>query len=286
MTTTTTTSAIDGGFELRPGATSPLALLRSLWASRDLVGILARKDFYVRYRRASFGMFWAVGLPLVQAAVMAVVFTRVLGARVAGNGNYAAFLVTGMVVWSFISAVVGSASTAIVDGASLSNRIYFPRMILPITAVAASLYSFLISIVVALGVDLLFGVRFGPELALLVPAIALVTALAAVVAMLTSALHVYFRDIRYIVAAAIQPGFYVTPVLYPLSFAATLPRPVETLIRLNPATGVVELFRAATVGADHGWPGLVAVSCAWVVGLGVVSLALHSRFDRVFSDRM
>ena len=282
---TVATNVAAEGFELRPGGTRPRALLTEIWRSRRLMGTLARKDFYVRYRRASLGMFWAIGLPLIQALVMAVVFSRVVGDRLDTNGSYAAFIVAGQVAWSFFSGVVNSASTAIVDGASLSNRIYFPRAVLPLTSVLTQIYGFVISAVLMVGLVLLFGADLGPQLLLLPVAMALAVLLGASIALLVSALHVYFRDMRYIVAAVMMPLFYLTPVLYPLE-GDLIPDRLKDVIRLNPATGMVELFRAATVGADPGWGWMVAVTGVWIVCLLAGALYFHCRFNRVFSDLM
>jgi lipopolysaccharide transport system permease protein len=267
------------GFELRGEATPVGRLLGDLWAARPLVAILARKDFYVRYRRASLGLLWAVGLPLFQAAVMAVVFSRVV--RIETGVSYPVFLFAGLVAWSFFASTLGTASTAIVDGASLSNRIYFPRAVLPLVTVMANLYGFAISVGILLLLCLAFGVPLGPEVLLLLPATALLVALTAGFSLFTAAAHVYFRDVRYLVQASITAWFYATPVLYPLDLA---PRTLQAVIKANPVTGVVQLFRAATVGADGGWASSVAVTCAWAVVLLAGSLYLHRRYDRVFAD--
>jgi ABC-type polysaccharide/polyol phosphate export permease len=116
---------------------------------------------------------------------------------------------------------------------------------------------------------------------LVIPAVTLLVALTAGLALVTSALHVYFRDLRYVVSALLSAWFYGTPVIYPLGLA---PDSIEPFIRANPVTGVVELFRAATVGADDGWLLSVAVAVAWALVLWSIALALHARFNRVFVD--
>src|SRR5438270_5273413 len=97
------------------------SLLRELWQSRDLVRMLARKEFFVRYRRASFGLLWAVALPLFQAVVLAVVLSRFV--KIHTGVNYAVFVFSGMLLWTFFSTVLAGGSTAIVDGADLSTKI-------------------------------------------------------------------------------------------------------------------------------------------------------------------
>jgi ABC-type polysaccharide/polyol phosphate export permease len=267
------------GFDLSDRPLPLRQLAADVWGSRQLLAVLARKDFYVKYRRASLGMLWAVGLPLFQAGVMAVVFSNVIEFET--GTDYPVFVFSGFLGWTFFSTTLSAASTSIVDGASLSSRIYFPRAVLPLAAVVTNLYGFVINIGVLFLLCLGFGVPLGIDALLLVPATALMTALTVAFALLTSALHVYFRDIRYLVVAAMTAWFYVTPVLYPLDLADG---PLRRVIEVNPVTGVVQLFRAATVGADPGWIGTVAITGVWVVVVGAAATALQHRFDRVFSD--
>jgi lipopolysaccharide transport system permease protein len=278
------TSAVNrtsSGFELR-GETTPFReLLAGVWDSGPLIVILARKDFYVRYRRATFGLLWAVALPLFQSAVLAFVFSRVAKGLVPSGVNYTAFIFAGMVGWSFFSSAFPSAATSIVDGAGLSSKIYFPRIILPVVSVLSAAYGFAISVVVMIAVSAVAGADFGLSLVLIVPAIALAVVLTTSLGVAAAALHVYFRDVRYIVSAVLVPMIYITPVFYPLRKAPGL---LRTVVKVNPLTGVVELFRAATVGADPGWVGTVLVTLAWSAVALTVGLALHRRFNRVFAD--
>jgi ABC-type polysaccharide/polyol phosphate export permease len=268
------------GFELTGNPTPISRLLAETWAARRILAILARKDFYVRYRRASFGMMWAVGLPVIQSAVMAAVFSRVL--RFQGV-SYPIFVFSGLLPWTFVSTALVTGSTAIVDNAAMSNKIYFPRAVLPLVTVLSALYSFLISLVVLLAFCGVFRVEVGPQFLLVVPATLLATFLCAAFTTLLAAMHVYFRDIRYLVQAAVTAWFYLTPVLYPLRYP---PRALRPFIIANPVTGIIELFRVATVGADRAWPVAALWTGIWTVGLVIVALVLHRRFDRVFADLM
>lgn len=262
------------------GELTPLPQLgRELWQSRELIAILARKDFYVRYRRASLGLLWAVGLPLFQALVLAVVFSRVV--RVHTESNFAVFVLIGMVGWTYFSNTLSVASTSIVEGSGLSTRIYFPRAVLPLVSVIANLYGYVITLVITLVLCPFLGVGLGLHTLWLVPATALAVAVTAGACLVSSALHVYFRDIRYIVTAAVIGWFYLTPVFYPLSLVHGLLRAV---VVANPLTGVVELMRAATAGADADWAKTVLVSVIWTLLLLGLGAALHRRFNRVFSD--
>jgi lipopolysaccharide transport system permease protein len=258
----------------------PLRLfLGNIWRSRELLRMLARQEFFVKYRREAFGFLWAVGLPLLQAVVLAVVFTKII--KIHTSTSYPVFVFAGMLPWTFFSACVSSASTAIVDGQGLATKIYFPRAILPLVTVQAAFYGFVPSIVILVAMALVLGATVGVVTLYLIPATILILLLSSAFALVLSALHVYFRDVRYIVGAAIFVWFYATPVLYPLDLA---PHFLRRALEINPATGVVELFRASIGGADKGWPTTVLVSLAWLVGLLTIAVALHRRFDRLFVD--
>jgi lipopolysaccharide transport system permease protein len=271
--------ALGHGFVLE-GESTPLSRLgRELWESRALLSILARKDFYVRYRRASLGLFWAVGLPLFQAVVLAVVFSRVV--RIRTGTSFPVFVLVGMVPWTYFSNTLSAASTSIVEGSGLSTRIYFPRAVLPLVSVLANLYGYAITLVIAVVLCPFLGVGLGTGLLWLVPATALAVALTAGACLVTSALHVYFRDVRYIVTAAVIGWFYLTPVFYPLRLTHGALRAV---VLVNPLTGVVELLRLATAGADPQWRPAVLISVMWTVGLWLAAAGLHRRFNRIFTD--
>jgi lipopolysaccharide transport system permease protein len=267
------------GFALDNSPASPATLIAETWRARDLILTLARKEFFVRYRRASFGLLWAVGLPLFQAAILTIVFSRVL--RINAGVPYTPFVYAGLIGWSFFSAVVGGGSSAIVDNSMLASRIYFPRTVLPLVTVVANLYSHVISAVILVVICLAFGVPLGARLALLIPATILMTAVTLAFSLLSAGLHVYFRDIRFFVQAALSGWYFVTPVFYPLAF---LHPPLYWIVVANPLTGIVEFFRAATIGADPGWEVTAVVSCVWVVVLTAAALVLYSRQERNFCD--
>lgn len=268
------------GFTLRGGSTPLASWLTSLWRTRALTRVLARKDFLVRYRRASLGVLWAVGLPVLQAIVLAVVFSRVV--RVETEAPYWAFVFSGVVPGAFVLTTITAASTSIVDNSSLSSKVYFPRAVLPVATVLANCYGAVVSLVLLLLVTVAAG-RAGPELLLLVPAAMLAVALAVAGALVGSALHVTFRDTRYLLQAIGSLWLYATPVVYPLSL---LSGGLRRIVEANPATGVVELFRAATVGADPGWLPALGWSVAWTTGLLVLGVVLHCKGDRTFADRL
>jgi len=268
----------NAGFELTGASSSARVLLRGVWEHRRLILILARKDFFVRYRRATFGLLWAAALPVLQAAVLAFVVSRF--ANFDTDSNYTLYVLSGTVGWSAFSGAISAGSTAIVDGSALSTKIYFPRLVFPLVTVVTSAYSLGIGLVVLLLASVVSGEGIGPQAFYLLPAMAATMLLSAGFCLVLSALHVYFRDIRYLVQAALLVWLYVTPVIYPLEAIGG----ARGFVEANPVTGVVELYRAATVGADPGWEITLAWTAGWCGLLITAGLLLHRRFDRLFSD--
>ncbi len=274
------------GFCLTGPSTPVAGLLREVWASRRLVGVLARKDFLVRYRRTRLGLIWAVAVPLVQAAVLAVVFSSVLPQVTTSSGSgrlgsYAVFVLSGMVPWAFVSGALPAASTSIADSANLAQRIYFPRLVLPLVAVVTACYPLLATLAVFLPVALVLGPGVQPELLWVLPGSALAVLLVLGLSLLLSAAQVYLRDLRFVVSAGLTVLFYLTPVIYPLQRA---PQVVHDLIRVLPVSGPVELFHRSVGAADPLMWRSVLASVVWITVFGAAGLVLHSRRDRVLAD--
>jgi len=267
--------------ELRGETTSPKRLFAELWAGRELMIILARKDFQVRYRRASLGIIWAVALPLIQTVVLAVVFSRVAHIRAIPHVNYLMFILSGMTPWMYFSLALPAGSTAVVDGSDMASKVYFPRALLPMSQLVTALYGFAITVAILLVFCPVMGVHLGVVALLVLPGTLLMVSVTCGFVLVISALHVYFRDLRYMVSAALLVWMYATPIVYSANSA---PRILRGAIDLNPMTGVVDVFRAATVG--HVGPLLVPVliSVTWSLALSGAAMFLHCRFNRVFAD--
>jgi ABC-type polysaccharide/polyol phosphate export permease len=268
-----------GGFDLEGESSKLRQIFVDSWRSRDLIIMLSRKDFFVRYRRASFGLLWAVGLPAFQALVLAVVFSRLI--RFETSVPYGVFVFAGITPWSYLSSSISSAATSIVDGQSLATKVYFPRAILPFVVIGANFIAFLPAVVVLVAFALLSGVSIGWHIFLLVPATLVLLMLTAAFSLLLSAAHVYFRDVRYVVAAALIAWMYATPVIYPIDRMHGV---VRKFVEINPATGMIELFREAVGVHDPGWAAALPWTFVWMAGLLVLAAILHRRFDRVFVD--
>lgn len=268
----TTTMVLDG--EITPVRT----LLHDLWQARELIGVLARKEFFVRYRRASFGLVWAMGIPLLQALILAVVLRHFV--KFQTPGSYPVFVFSGVLVWNFFSASITAATAAIVDNREISTKIYFPRSVFPTMTVLSGVYGLLLTVVLLVVFEAAYGTFGGIKTLLLIPAVLLTFTVTMTAALVLAALQVYFRDVKFLLQAALLGWFYLTPIFYPLNAVGR----ISGWLRINPVTGMVELFRLATVGADKGWVVALWWSLGWGVALFVAAGLLYRRFDRVFAD--
>lgn len=254
--------------------------LRELWGHRDVLRALARTDFHVRYKRASFGVAWAVLLPLVQAAVLAVIFSRVV--RTGTGHGFGAYVLAGVTAWGYLSQTVGTAATSIVEGSGLTDKVWFPRALLPMAPAAANLVGLGVSTVLVVLLAPVLGGRLGPDTLWLVPGAALLVVFTVSLAMVLAALHVYFRDVRFIVQAVLLVWFYVTPIIYPPQALQGL----RAVVDLNPMTGVIALWHAAVVDAQGPWLRPVAVSVAVTAALAAAAVEAYRRHDRLFVDQL
>jgi ABC-type polysaccharide/polyol phosphate export permease len=256
------------------------AWLASVWRARGLLVALAQKEFRVRYKRAAFGLTWSIALPLFQSVVMVFIFSRV-GRFGGGTGySYAGFVLAGMVAWLYFSASIASSTTSIVDASGITEKIFFPRAILPLVTPVANMVSLAISTIILLIALPVIGQPFTLRLWLLVPATALLCLFCAALGLVLGGLYVYFRDIRFMVQAVLLVWLYVTPIVYPPSALHGAGKWLD----FNPLTGIVGLFQRAAVGAPVPSARALVVSVVTTVVLTVVAVIGHQRNDRLFVD--
>lgn len=218
-------------------------------------------------------------MPIVQAAVLSVVFSLVV--RVPTPVPRPVFMLSGVLPWVFFSSTLNASASSITGGGGLATKVYFPRAILPLIVVRSNLYGVVPRLGVVLATAVMFGVGIGPYVVLVLPALAVMILLATSFALVLAALNVYFRDVSFIVQVVTQAWFYASGVFFPVDIVPE--GPLRTVIELNPATGMVHLFRAAVTGIEPQW-FLVWPVLAWSGVLLVVAALLYRRFDRVFVD--
>jgi len=266
--------------ELGPSPASRRETLGDLWRHREVVRVLAWTDFQVRYKRAVFGVLWAVAVPLVQAIIVGLVFSHVV--RDVGGSSYALYVLSGVLPWSYFATTLAIGAGSIVDGAELTEKLWFPRAILPIVPALAGIVGLGICVILLLVAVPILGGSVGVNLLLLPVACLLLVLFSIALSLVLGALNVYFRDVRYLVQALLLVWFYATPLLYPASLLGEL-RP---WLDLNPMTGVIALFRISLAGSDASGTRSIVVSLVTTGVLLGIAVELYRRHDRLFADRL
>jgi len=256
--------------------------LRELWRYRELLYFLTWKSILIQYKQAVLGVAWAVLNPVLTMIVFTVIFNRILHV---GTGNYdvayPVFVYAGLLPWNLFSGSLSSAGTSLVGNANLITKVYFPRLVIPGSAVLGNVPNFLISFVVL--VVLMAGFRVVPTWnVVFLPFFTLLALLTAMgVSLWLSALYVLYRDVQYIIPFLVQIWMYVSPVMYPTS---KIPKGWPSVVfSLNPMTGVVGGFRWALFG-EQAPNSLFWVSAFMVLVLFVSGLYYFRRMERVFAD--
>lgn len=253
--------------------------MADVWAHRAVFLMLARKDFQTRYKRAAFGVLWAVAVPVLQGVVMAAVFSQIIPRSSTGI-NFGAYVFGGVLAFSYFGTTLTAGVTAIVDGSSLTDKVWFPRVLLVLVPAVANLVSLGVSMVVLLFVLPVLGVDLSTRLLLLGPAMVLLVLFSMALTLVVSALQVYYRDTRFLVQAAMLVWIYLTPVLYTRDLLGRFADWVD----LNPLTGIVALIHRATVGGSEALLRPVTISVAMTVMLTLIGFEAQRRHDRLFVD--
>ena len=254
--------------------------LGDLWAYRELLYFLTWRDIKVRYKQTVLGAAWAIIQPLVTMVIFSIVFGRL--ARLPSDGlPYPIFTYAALLPWTFFAGAVTRAGSSVVGSAGLISKVYFPRLVVPLSAVVSGVVDFAIAFVILLGMMAYYGAK--PTLAVLALPLFLLLALATAlgVALWLSALNVRYRDVGYVIPFLVQIWLFASPVAYSSSLVPERWRP---LYGLNPMAGVVEGFRWALLGT--AWkPGLLIAVSVGVVLIVLLSGALYfRRMEDTFAD--
>jgi lipopolysaccharide transport system permease protein len=219
--------------------------LGELWDYRDLLYHLVRRDFVVRYKQTVAGLLWSVLQPIGFTVVFTVFLGNLADVPSQTGVPYPLFALSGLTLWLFFAKALQSSAESTVNSADLLAKVYFPRLLIPLSAVLAATIDFAVAFGVVLIAMVLYGVMPGPEL-LAIPAVTLLAMLVALGGGLWfSALFVRYRDIRHVLSFLLLAGMFVTPIIYPFEL---VPDQLQPLYALNPMAGVLELYRWCLFG--------------------------------------
>jgi lipopolysaccharide transport system permease protein len=259
--------------------------LTEIWLYKELLYFLIWREVKVRYKQTFLGAAWAILQPLATMVVFTIFFGRLAG--IGSDGlPYPIFSYVGLLPWTYFAEAVTRSSAILVGSSNLLTKVYFPRLILPISAVLSGIVDFAIAFVILVGMMAFYGIWPSWGVFALPFLLLLATGAALGIGMWLSALNVKYRDVRYVVPFVVQLWLFVTPVIYPASKATQklAERGLPTwLYGLNPMVGVVEGFRWAVLGSGH--PGsLVVTSTLVTIGMLLAGGMYFRKMERTFAD--
>jgi len=246
---------------------------------------LAERDVRLRYRQTALGVIWVVLQPLLGAGIFSFVFGVVGGMRAGSGVPYFVFSFTGLLCWHAFSHVLTKTSHSMIGNSHLVSKVYFPRLILPLSTSFSAMIDFAVGLAMLLALLVAFRVNPGPNVLLLPVWLALAVSLALGVGFLTSALTVSYRDVNYVMPVLTQFLLYASPVAYALAEVREKVSPaVLAVYRLNPMANLLEAFRWSLLGRgdlDGAWLAYSAAVCA---GVFVAGSMIFRKMERRFAD--
>lgn len=265
---------------IRPKKTFSLNDLREVWRYRELLYFFTWRDFKVRYKQTFIGIMWAVFQPFMTMVVFSLFFGALLKIP-SDNIPYPIFVYTGLLFWQFFSSALSETSSVLIANQSIITKVYFPRLILPLSSVATKFVDFGIAAVILGGMMAYYG--YAPHLMsiVVVPILLAITFMAAVGGgLFLAAMNVKYRDVRFVLPFFIQLLLFVTPVIYPASIAGAY----SWILAFNPMMGVIQNARAVLLGtAPVNWT-LIAISFAATAVLLVIGVIYFKKVERYFAD--
>ena len=276
-----------------------MSYLKEIWNSRELLQNLTNREVRGKYRRTALGQLWSLANPIAAILIYTFIFSFIfrLPAQVgdpSGLDNYALWLVCGLLPWLFFNRVLTVGTESLVANAGLIQKVYFPRIVLPLSLANATFFTWLLEMGVLVVALSLLGSFVLPWLPLVALFMILFAIFAVGLSMIFSIINVYFRDLSYLLTIVLQFWFYLTPVLYPVELVATqsdtlggllgTPITLLDLYSLNPVEGFVEIFRNLLY--DNRVPdlGTVLVALAWTVSAFGVGAWMYSRKEKMLAE--
>jgi len=254
--------------------------LRELWAYRELLYFFTWRDLKVRYKQTLFGFAWAI----IQPVFMMIVFSLFFGAlaKIPSEGiPYPLFSYAAVLPWTLFSEGLSRSSNSLVQDANLLQKVYFPRLLMPLSGVLSPVVDFAIAFVVLIALMLYFGYYPSVMMLLILPFLLLELMLATGIGMWLSAINVEYRDVRYAIPFLIQLGLFASPVVYPVTFVPERFQVVYGL--LNPMAGIIEGFRWAILGTKP--PSYLIIASIAIIVVILVSGAFYfRRREKAFAD--
>lgn len=254
--------------------------LKQIWLYRDLLMTLAGRDVKLRYRQTALGAFWVIFQPLMTAGIFSFVFGTV--AKLPSDGvPHILFTYAGVLAYNAFSSTLNKTSGVLVGNAGLISKVYFPRLVLPLSTVLSTLIDFGVALGMMAVLMAIYGIAPGVGLLLLPVLLFLILLIAVGIGLWTSALMVSYRDVAYVLPILIQMLLYASPIGYSLS---TVPAKYLSLYFLNPLAGLIEAFRWSILGRGEVHWGAVAYAAVFAVVSFIFGAFMFKKMERKFAD--
>lgn len=265
---------------IRPKKSLNLQDFKEIWQYRELLYFFSWRDLKVRYKQTAIGVAWAIFQPFITMVVFSIFFGG-LAKMPSDNIPYPIFVYTGLLFWQFFSGSLSETASSLIGNQAIITKVYFPRLILPLSAVITKFIDFAIAAVILIGLMIYYG--YTPNLIgiLIIPLLLIITFMAAIGGgLFLSALNVKYRDVRYALPFFIQILLFVTPVIYPASIAGKY----SWILALNPMTGVIQSVRAALLSATPINWFLIFLSFLASLIVLIIGILFFKKVERYFAD--
>ena len=281
MTQATADLHVDEVTVIEPARGWQLKGLREIWHFRELLRMLTMRDVKIRYKQTVLGMGWAILQPFFAMVVFSVVLNGAAGVESEPGVPYPVYVYSGLVIWLYFSEAISRASRSLVTNNMLVSKVYFPRLIAPLSGVAAPAIDFAIAMVILLGLMARYSVGITWSILLAGPLLLAAMLCAAAFGIWLAALNVEYRDIGYAVPLAVQLWMFLTPVVYAVD---EVDGALRVIYALNPMAGIVSAFRAAVLDRGTVEWDIFTISMVVLVVVLVTGVLYFRRVERTFAD--
>jgi lipopolysaccharide transport system permease protein len=256
--------------------------IKELWGYRELFYFFTWRDIKVKYKQTILGFLWAI----IQPLFMTFVFAFFLGESISQKTNlqipYPVFALSGMLIWNIFSGGMSSAANSMVNNANIIKKIYFPRLIIPISSILVVVVDFFIALTIFIVLLFVYKVNVNYMGFLLLPISLVITCLSAMgFGTFLAALNIKYRDVRYVIPFLVQGLLFLTPVLFPLNISNN--KIAQIILKINPISGALELMRGLFMGYSINYE-TVLYSCVSAIILFIVGIFYFRKTERYFAD--
>ena len=265
--------------KIEPSQWRNLLAWQEFWKYRELLYFLTWRDVKVRYKQTAIGVLWAILQPVLTTAIFTVIFSRF--ARFDSiDVSYPLFALSGLLIWIFVSSSINTAGNSLISNSNLVTKVYFPRLIVPISATLGSLIDLILGSLILLGLMFYNRVNLTWQILLVPLFVGLAVLLAASLGTFFAALNVRFRDVKHTLPFALQIWMFASPVFYPPDI---LSEKWRFLLAFNPLTGILEGFRSSLFGKPFDWFA-IEISVVITLVLTFISIFIFTRMEEDFAD--